>query len=92
MSGNIVRVSLPTLSEERRGELVKIAKTLSEESRIKVRGTRDEANKKAEVAEKAKTISEDAKFNLKKKIQEAVDKTNKEIESLLLMKIKEIEE
>ncbi len=92
VSGNIVRVSLPTLSEERRGELVKIAKTLSEESRIKVRGTRDEANKKAEVAEKAKTISEDAKFNLKKKIQEAVDKTNKEIESLLLMKIKEIEE
>ncbi len=92
VSGNIVRVSLPVLSEERRAEVVKIAKTFTEESRIKVRGARDEANRKTDAAEKAKAISEDAKFNLKKKIQEAVDKTNKEIEALLMVKIREIEE
>jgi ribosome recycling factor len=92
VSGNMIRVALPMMSNERRAELVKISKTSSEEARIKVRGARDEANKKAEAAEKAKEISEDAKFNLKKKIQEAVDKTNKDIEAMLLGKIKEIEE
>lgn len=92
VSGSIIRVTLPMLSNERRAELVKIAKTLSEESRIKVRGSRDEANKKADAAEKAKEISEDAKFNLKKKIQECVDRTNKDIEAMLAGKIKEIEE
>lgn len=92
VTGNIIRVSLPSLSEERRAEFVKIAKTFAEEAKIKIRMSRDEANKKAEMAEKSKVISEDVKFNLKKKIQEAVDKNNKEIESLLGGKIKEIEE
>lgn len=92
VSGNMIRVVLPTLSAERRSELVKIAKQVSEAARISVRGSRDEANKKIDAAEKSKAISEDIKFSLKKKVQEAVDKTNKEIESLLGVKIKEIEE
>ncbi len=92
VSGNIVRVTLPALSDERRMELIKIVKNMVEETKIKVRSSRDDANKKTDGAEKAKEISEDEKFKLRKKIQEAVDKTNKEIEAALLAKIKEIQE
>lgn len=92
VSGSMIRVTLPMLSAERRAELVKIAKRVAETSRISIRGARDEANKKIEAAEKAKTISEDARFSLKKKVQETVDKTNKEIETALAQKVKEIEE
>ena len=92
VTGNMIRVSLPMMSDERREEVVKIAKQIVEQSRIAVRGSRDEANKKIDGAEKAKAISEDMKFSLKKKIRETVDRANKEIEVLLAAKIKEIEE
>lgn len=92
VTGNMIRVSLPMMSAERREEVVKIARQVAEASRISVRGARDEINRKIDAAEKAKTISEDMKFSSKKKVQEAVDKINKEIESLLGGKIKEIEE
>lgn len=92
VTGNMIRVSLPMMSAERRAEVIKIARQVAETSRISVRSARDEANKKIDAAEKAKTISEDNKFSLKKKTQEMVDRTNKEIEALLVSKIKEIEE
>ncbi len=90
--GNAIHLNLPPLSQERREELVKLLKSFTEAARIQIRNGRDEANKKGEIAEKAKTISEDQKFNLKKKVQEAVDKTNKDIDALLEKKTKEINE
>ena len=90
VSGNIVRVTLPALSDERRLELVKITKKVSEEYRIRVRGCRDEENKKIDQAEKAKVITKDDQFKSKKKTQELVDKINQEIETQLTLKIKEI--
>lgn len=92
VQGNIVRVQLPTLTTERRDELTKVVKSETEKIRIKLRGLRDEANKKIEAALKAKTISEDQKFKTKERIQKAVDKANEEIEGLLQGKIREISE
>lgn len=92
VSGNMIRVTLPALSDERRAELIKVVKGVIEEAKIKIRSSRDDANKKAEAAEKEKKISEDEKFKLKKRIQEAVDKMNKEIEAALATKTKEIQE
>lgn len=91
VSGNMIRVNLPALSDERRTELIKIAKKVSEEARIRIRSARDEENKKIDAAEKAKVITKDDQFKSKKQSQEVVDKANKEIEAQLAAKAKEIE-
>ena len=90
IDGNLIRINLPSLTQERRDELAKLVKSIAEQNRIKIRAGRDDANKKIEQVFKAKTISEDQKFKDRKKIQEAVDKANNEIENLLTGKVQEI--
>lgn len=92
VTGNIIRVNLPALSDERRNEVIKLAKSVSEIYRIKIRASRDEANKKIEQMEKEKQITEDMKFKSKKKVQEMIDKANGDIETALAGKIREIGE
>lgn len=90
--GNLIRINLPPLSSERRQELIKIAKKEAEESKIKIRHSRDEINKKINLQAEEGEITEDDKFKLKEEIQKTIDKTNEEIEKILENKIKEIEE
>lgn len=90
--GNVIRINLPTLTDERRQELIKLVKSMTEQVKIRVRSLRDDVNKKVESSFKAKTISEDQKYKGKEQIQKAVDKINAEIESVLSGKIKEISE
>lgn len=92
IDGNLIRLNLPPLTNERRQELIKVAKSIAEQTRIKIRTWRDEANKHIEAMFKDKKISEDQKFKTKKQIQEVVDKANVEIEKLFEAKIKEISE
>ena len=82
--GNLIRINLPPLTDERRQEFIKLTKAIAENQRIRIRSTRDDYNKKA------KLLPEDQKFKLLKQIQEAIDKANKEIEIQLLNKISEI--
>lgn len=91
IDGQNVRVNLPPLSDDRRKELAKAAKTITEERRIKIRAIRDDANKQLERMKKEKVITEDMHFKGKKKIQESVDKVGKEIDVMLSAKVKEIE-
>lgn len=88
--GNLIRINLPQLTEERKEEMEKVVRKMTEETRIRIRGARDEANKEIKSQEAAKTLSEDAAFKKKEEVQKAVDKTNHEIESLLENKLKEI--
>ena len=90
--GNLIRINLPTLTDERRQELIKLAKSMTEQIKIRVRSLRDDVNKKVEASFKAKTLSEDQKFKGKDQIQKAIDKINAEIETALSGKIKEISE
>lgn len=90
--GNIVRVSLPPLTSERRAELEKLVKKITENCRIAVRNERDEAIKKAKTAEEEGRLNEDSVFRTKEGIQKIVDKTNKNIELLLESKLKELRE
>lgn len=90
--GNLIRINLPPLSVERRQELVKIVKKETEETRIKIRSLRDEANKEIKQREEGGEITEDQKFKMKEQIQKMVDKANADIEAMLEKKIKEIEE
>src|SRR3989344_2713675 len=83
VQGSVIRIQMPPLTAERREELMKVVRSAAEKERIRLRALRDEEKKKLEGVFKAKTVSEDQKFKTKKQIQERVDKTNQEIESLL---------
>ena len=86
VDGSTVRLALPLLTDERRVELIRLAKTLAEKERIKVRGLRDDINKKI----KSQELDEDMQFRMKENAQKAVDSTNAIIETLLTAKIQEI--
>ncbi len=90
--GNIVRVSLPPLTDERRAEMTKLVKRMSEDARIAVRGARDEANKKVKAGEDSGQITEDQAFKGKEQIQKSTEAANKQIENLLNSKIAELSE
>jgi ribosome recycling factor len=92
IDGNILRVNLPELSEERRRELVRHVKKVAEEFRISLRLLRDEANKKIQKMLDDDAINENQKFKLREEIQKIVDEVNSAIESALDNKIKEIQE
>ncbi|MDP1688719.1 MAG: ribosome recycling factor [bacterium] len=92
IDGNSIRLSLPTLTDERKVDLIKIVKKTTEDHRIRVRQMRDEINKVIKKAEDEDALSENNSFKNKGNVQKAVDKTNEAIERLLVDKIKEIEE
>lgn len=86
VDGATVRLALPLLTNERRTDLIKLAKALAEKERIKVRGFRDDTNKKI----KAQEADEDMRFRMKENVQKATDAANAAIETLLNAKIAEI--
>jgi ribosome recycling factor len=85
--GNLIRVPLPALSEERRKDLVKVVHKLGEEGRIAVRHARTETLSKVKKLEK---ISEDDKTRAEKEIQKHTDEHIKQIEGLIHSKEAEI--
>lgn len=87
--GDIIRIILPSLTEESRRELVKRVNGKAEEARIRVRNVREETLKSYEKQENSGEISEDEKFQKKEMLQKSVDVYNEKIE--LLRKEKEQE-
>lgn len=89
---DIIRVTIPPLTEERRLALAKIVKIKLEEAKIAVRKDRDEAIKTIEALFAGKKITEDDKFKGKQEAQKAVDEANKNLEDLASKKEREIKE
>jgi len=87
--GNLIRVPLPALSEERRRDLVKVVPQAGEEGRIAVRHARTDALSKVKKLEK---ISEDDKRHAEKEIQKLTDDHIRQIDGLLHAKEAEIME
>lgn len=87
---DMIRLTIPALTEERRKEMTRTLGGYIEEARIKVRQERDEALKKVEAALKAKEISEDERNRRRKDIQQAIDGANQKIEDIGRAKEKEI--
>ncbi len=85
-----LRVNFPELTEERRKEIVKIAKERLEEGKKRVRVARDEVMKDLQAKEKAGGIGEDEVFRHQKEIQKFVDECNKKLEEFYSKKEKEI--
>jgi ribosome recycling factor len=87
--GNLIRVPLPVLSEERRKELVKVVHKLAEEGRIAVRHARTESLSKIKKLEK---VPEDDKTRAEKEMQKLTDEHIKQIDALIHAKQTEIME
>jgi ribosome recycling factor len=90
--GGAVYITLPPLSEERREELIKVAKGIAETFKIRIRGARESANKQLQAGKVAKEITEDMETRGKKKVQEITDKANKDIDAAIAKKVIEINE
>ena len=86
----VIRVPVPSLSEERRLDFVKLVKGQVEEARQKVRAARQEAIEEIRRQEKDKEISEDDKFRLEKEIQRRIEEVNGEIREVGKVKENEI--
>ena len=90
--GNLLRVPIPALTEERRKELVKNSKKISEECKIAIRNIRRDSNDKLKKAEKDKAITQDVQKKQLDEIQKLTDKFIKTVEEQLVIKEKEIME
>ena len=89
-SGDVIRVQLPPLTEERRRELSKIVKGFGEDAKVAVRNLRRDANGQIERLEKDKEISEDDQRRLETDIQKLTDRYVAEIDKVITEKEKEI--
>jgi len=87
---NIIRLSLPLLTEEYRHSLIKILNQKAEETRQTARHWREDAWNKIQKAEKEKKLSEDDKFRGKDELQKLIDEYNKKIKELVDKKEKEL--
>lgn len=82
-NGNVIRIPLPPLTEERRRDLVKVVKNEAEGGRVAIRNIRRDANSEVKEALKEKLISEDEAHGAEEKIQKITDQHIKDIEKLL---------
>lgn len=90
--GKIIRLGIPTLTEERRKELVKVVRKMAEEGRVIIRNLRRDANEALKKLEKTKQVSEDAVRKGMDQIQELTNRMIKSLDELLEKKEKEIME
>jgi ribosome recycling factor len=91
-TGEMIRVSIPELTEERRKEFIRVAREKTEEAKVSVRNARTEAWNAIKKAKTAGEIGEDEMYRGEHQIQEEIDKYNKQIETLLESKEKELME
>tara|TARA_Y100001970_G_scaffold234836_1_gene293468 strand:+ start:95 stop:655 length:561 start_codon:yes stop_codon:yes gene_type:complete len=90
IDGQIIRIRIPDLTEERRKELIKILKGMGEKSKISIRNIRRDANEDVKKLLKDKKIGEDENESLEKNIQKITDNNIEKIDKILQEKEKEI--
>lgn len=88
--GKVIRISIPPLTEERRKEIVKVAKNMAEQSRVSVRNIRRDANDELKKLEKDGEISEDDLKRGEEQIQKLTDRFVEQINAILQTKESEI--
>ncbi len=88
--GNVIRLTIPQMTEERRKELVKIVSQMSEKARVVIRNVREEIVKEIQKMEKDGDMSEDEKIGAKLDLQKVVDKYNEEVKTITDAKEQEV--
>ena len=90
IDGQLIRLPIPDLSEERRTEMKKLIKSMGEKCKISIRNIRRDANDELKKLLKSKDISEDDEKKYEKKIQELTDQNIKKIDDKVTSKENEI--
>lgn len=90
IDGKIIRLNIPSLSEERRRQLVQQAKQAGEQTKVTTRNIRREANKQLEKQQKDKLITEDDLENGKKQVDDIIKKYADRVDELIKSKSNEI--
>lgn len=90
--GNVIRIPIPPLTEERRREMVRLAHKLAEEGRVAVRQVRQEANKEIKKRQQAHELSEDDARRQLDEVQKLTNQYIEKIDELLRAKEQEIME
>lgn len=91
-AGNLIRIPMPPLTEERRRELVKVVKNDGENAKIAVRNIRRDANSDFKELLKEKEISEDESRQAEDKVQKITDKYIASVDEVIVVKEKELME
>lgn len=90
--GKVIRLSIPPLTEERRKELVKVVRKMTEECKVKLRNSRRDANEEFKTMKKNNDISEDQMHDYQEQVQKLTDGYIEKAEGILGQKEKEIME
>ena len=90
IDGQMIRLRIPDLTEERRQDLIKVLKNMGEKSKISIRNVRREANEQLKEELKDKKISEDESKKFEKSVQKLTDQNIENIDKILTEKEKEI--
>ena len=90
IDGQLIRLPVPELNEERRTELKKLIKSIGEKCKVSIRNIRREANEDLKKLLKSKQIGEDEENNLEKKVQSITDEHIKLVDDKVTLKEKEI--
>ena len=88
--GNVIRIVIPTLTEERRKELVKLIKKFSEDGKVTIRNIRRDGLESIKKIEKDKQLSEDESRKQQEALQKLTDKYAKEVDDSSALKEKEV--
>ena len=90
IDGQLIRLPIPDLSEERRNEMKKMVKTIGEKCKVSIRNIRLEANDELKTMLKSKEVSEDEEKKFEKLVQKFTDDHIKKIDEKIISKEKEI--
>lgn len=88
--GKVIRISIPPLTEERRKELVKVARKMSEENKVAIRNIRRDANEMLKDLKKEKEITEDDLYRSQEEVQKTTDQFISQVDEICTAKEKEI--
>jgi len=88
--GRVIRIPIPELSEERRKELIKVGKRMSEEARVAIRNVRRDSNESVKGLHKSNKITEDERDAATDEIQKITDSYTAKVDALIAQKEKDI--
>ena len=88
--GKVIRISIPPLTEERRKELVKVARKMSEDNKVAIRNIRRDANEMLKDLKTEKEITEDDLYRTQDEVQKITDDFISQVDELCTAKEKEI--
>lgn len=91
-TGDVIRVNVPELTEERRNQYIKLAKEKSEEAKITIRNVRHDVIERNKKAKNAGEITEDEMYRREEEVQRLVEGQNKKIDEIFVSKEKELKE